>query len=1125
MIANRTLIRDITLYVIGLLSLTLPAEVSADAGTSSLLSQGRWIKVHVDTTSVHRIPYTLLKEWGFDNPDNIIIAGYGSVERVHSLHSAPDDLPVLPVSREKEGIYFFAEGDTRVALKPGTSLTPFNTYYNYYSSGSCYFIGERTGITSPDITAMPDDASDGPTINSHTAISHTAFHEDHLSKHGLLTLSHNITADTPRAIDYDVTNHEGSATLYYTYGWLHSNQYNLNIGTTFSAEVIRAQNSAEQLAKNASSHIVFSVQENGHSALELDERAERFTATYSNPSGSFSTLALINTTLLYSRSNRLGTQPMVMHFNSSASGGRILLENTRSDTRIWDVTDRRTPVLLQATPVDGKRATVTVPRGHSMPELFAYGSADSLPVPTFTGQVTNQSLHSLTDVDMLIVTLPDTRDAAMRLAAAHEQWQDMKVAVVDQSDIFNEFSSGSLHPDGLRSFVTRLSQSSTRPLRYLLLFGNGTWDTRGSFDKSGREYMVTYGTEDYTEMGHTCRQYSSDLYFGTTSASIPAAFSSLRPRPIVSVGRIPVSDASSAEAYVDKCIAYLSDPSLAGAFNHAIVSGGPGDESQHITGAETHASIISSLTESPTVNRAHLSLFALDKPGVISSNLYTKYLNMLLAGDSRIFNYTGHGSIDRIAYNSFTITEEKSVNYRTMPLAVMTACSTSPIDLQETSLGKSILLHTPGPIAVVGTGNEVYLKYNVKFHEQFLRLFYSPDAGECLGDVFRQAISDSNSSSSQTINNLCYNFLGDPAMPRYLPSRTATLTRVGDTDVSNADTRVSVPPLTRLHLAGTVNTPNGEVDTSFNGKMTLCIYDAPHTARTLVHLSGDKVSDLTLDESLIYTSSIRVTGGTWETDVTLPSTLHPGTNRMTLNAVSEADRVIACGGNTILSVSDSSSPSTPAHDTTPPVINIRLDSSSDGGVTSLSPSPTLHIEITDDDSGVNLNLSTPGMAPRISLDGTTMPQIAYLMHPSDEGTTIADYTFGELADGLHTITVTARDLCGNSAVESVTFTVIHRDTTASLSVSSSIVRDDVTFALTHSLPVAPSGTRLVIRDMEGRTVLSTDTATYPYTWDFTTADGSTAPDGTYRASVIIDAHPYYTSTPETQFTIIKRSQP
>ena len=58
--------------------------------------------------------------------------------------------------------------------------------------------------------------------------------------------------------------------------------------------------------------------------------------------------------------------------------------------------------------------------------------------------------------------------------------------------------------------------------------------------------------------------------------------------------------------------------------------------------------------------------------------------------------------------------------------------------------------------------------------------------------------------------------------------------------------------------------------------------------------------------------------------------------------------------------------------------------------------------------------------------------------------------------------------------------------------------------------------------MEGSTVLSRSLPADTYTWNLTADDGFTVPDGTYRASVIIEATPYYTSSPEIEFTIVKK---
>ncbi|MDE6394061.1 MAG: hypothetical protein K2K77_01855, partial [Duncaniella sp.] len=410
--ADNSLRYDITLYVIGLIALLMPVSMLGAHGSgASLLAEGRWVKLHVDSTSVYRIPYTLLKEWGFEHPDRVIVAGYGSVERAHSLDTAPDDLPILPVSREKDGIYFFAEGDMRITLDPVSYSTQFATHYNYYSAGSYYFIGERDGLASPDIAVSPDNDADGNVLDTHISVSHALYRETHPAKHGLLSFSTNITGTAPRTVGYDVTGHEGAASLYTTYAWLHSDPSAQCIGIEFSPEVIKAQNSADRLTKNVKEHVLFSVRENSRSTLTLDSDCDRFSATFSNPSGAFTTLALVSTTLVYTRGNRIGPRPMMMHFKSLTTDEKIRLSNASPDMALWDVTDPRHPSRLAVTLHDGNVATATVDGQLTGARLFACNSPAGLPVPTFAGEVANQNLHALSDVDMLIVTLPDTHHA------------------------------------------------------------------------------------------------------------------------------------------------------------------------------------------------------------------------------------------------------------------------------------------------------------------------------------------------------------------------------------------------------------------------------------------------------------------------------------------------------------------------------------------------------------------------------------------------------------------------------------------------------------------------------------------------------------------------------------------
>jgi len=1068
----------------------------------------------------------MLRGWGFSDPDKIIVAGYGSVERAHSLDTAPDDLPVLPVYRDKDAIYFYAEGDMRLTLSsaPGANTgTPFTAHYNYYSTGSYYFIGERSGLASPDMES-PVSETNGNTaaVDTHYSLDHHVYRENHPTAHGLLSYSRDIQSTSPRTVEFDITDQTGPGALYYSYIWQHGNDTPQAIDVKFSDDVTSSDGSPDKLTQNSTiSHRLYNHKENAHFALNFTDNAKRFSAIFSNPSGLFSVLALSNHTLAYKRLNRATATPSTLYLPDLPADASVRLHGVLPGLMAWDVTEPRSPKNLIIHSSDDGVSIIHPLASPQSEKLYTFIPSSDIPIPEYAGEVPVQNLHSIDGTDMLIVTTEATYDAALRLAEAHRQWQGLKVTVVKQTEVFNEFSSGALHPNGLRHMIKQLAATNSHPLRYLMLFGRGSWDSRATFDHSGNESLVMYSTENPSEMCDETKFYCSDLYFGTTADRIGTSLAAMRADINISVGRVPASDAAAAEAYVDKCITYLSDPVKAGHFNHAIISGGISDQGQHLTASEKIGDIISRLTILPTINRAHLSLFTLSNPQAVKSEQLYTYLDSRFGGDSRLLSYTGHSSKTFISNTSHTITREESMTYGSLPVVYMASCSTTPIDIPDKSLGGTMILHNPGPIAVIGANDEVFMSYNINLNNRFIELFYTQEGGECLGDVFRLAVNSTKSSVSQFTNNLSYNFLGDPALPRYLPEATVNITSIGETDIPATADRVRVPALSQTHITGNITRDDGTVDTSFSGKLYINIYNTPYKRTTLKHNSKDPAKELTIDEDVIYTSAVNVNDGLWSTEITLPSIGTEGTNRMTLNAVS-THRAIASGGYGHLSVIPATDNVTTTADTTPPAIRLWLDTpgNTDGAV--VSPTPTLYIEISDNESGTSLNASTIGMKPKISIDGTSLPAAPGLIHAEEEGIARGSYPLSDLADGQHSITVQARDIAGNTASETISFTVVTVDKTATLTVSSPLVRENITFTLSHSLPIAAESQRLVIRDMQGHTVLSSDNVAYPYTWDFTGQDGFPVADGTYRAAVIIKAHPYYTATPEVEFTVVRK---
>lgn len=1106
------------------MAIIMPSPVHASAVTDgSLLATGHWVKIHVDSTGVYRLPFDLLAEWGFSDPSRITVAGYGSVERAHTLDTAPDGLPVLPVMRTEDAIYFFGEGDQRV-IPSSSDQQPSEIHYNHYSRGSCYFIGETAGKSSPDMTVSSPVEQISSRIPTHTSITHRVYRDERPARRGLASCSRNIETGSPLTATFDTDGHEGSASLYYSYMWVHDRPSAQSINVTFSGDVNTFNVTPDRLFSNASaSHLLYSLKQNSSATLRIDGQASAVTASFNNP-GSFSTLALASTTYIYKRRNSVSGGKRMMYFSGLTPGAVLTFTGDEADFMAWDVSDPRTPVRLHISK-DPSAGISVHPRAtdESADAVIVTFDPSLTPLPEFCGEVPCQSLRStFHDLDMLIVATGTTHSEAMRLSEAHQRLQGLKVGVVTQEEVFNEFSSGALHPNGLRHLVMHMA-GDDRPLRYLLLFGQGSCDMRSSDNNSGNEYLVTYSTEDPLEMCYETKLYSPDLYFGTLAGQITPSLARLCRDAEISVGRIPSVDETSARSYVDKCIAYLEDPFLAGSFNHAIISGGIGNSNGHIKASENVGEIISSLTRYPTLYRTHLSLFSLSNTNAKTSRDMQRYLQSRLGGDFRMFTYTGHSSIDEISHYNHTSLLENSTCYGSLPVVFLASCNTSPIDIPDLCIGRTMAMHNPGPIVLIGACNEVFMNYNHDLNNAFTRLFYSPDGGECLGDVFRLAVNGNKPHSDIQANNLCYNFLGDPALPRYYPEATSAITSVGDCKVSDDTGEINVSALTPVTISGAILLADGNIDTSFSGRLRLNIFESPHTKTTLRHDNTDTPIQLSIDEYSVFSAEVEVSEGLWSCVATLPSTSTSGRNRVTMYAVSDRN-VIASGGDNRLSITDNQAGSPPsATDTEPPVISLRLNDTDSSDNAPVSPSPILIIEISDRGSGIDMNETAIGSAPRISLDGTTLSGAAHSIRHTGSGTAAGRYTFDNLSDGTHTVTVTARDRAGNSSSESISFIVMGAGKEVMLTASDRIARHDITFTLSHSLDATLiNSSRLIVRDMEGTTVLSRPMTSGTLTWDFSADDGFPVPDGTYRASVIIDASPYYTSSPEIEFTIVKK---
>ncbi|MDE5595333.1 MAG: hypothetical protein K2I89_07155, partial [Muribaculaceae bacterium] len=133
-------------HILAVLSATV--ILSAQAGLrsghfaeSSMMANGRWIKVTVDSCGIYQISHRRLAELGFDNPGTVSVRGFGatSLSDNNFNESLPDDLPPVKFMHTVDGrLLFYGEGAVSVTVGDVGTVTarrnPHDTKGYYFLS-------------------------------------------------------------------------------------------------------------------------------------------------------------------------------------------------------------------------------------------------------------------------------------------------------------------------------------------------------------------------------------------------------------------------------------------------------------------------------------------------------------------------------------------------------------------------------------------------------------------------------------------------------------------------------------------------------------------------------------------------------------------------------------------------------------------------------------------------------------------------------------------------------------------------------------------------------------------------------------------------------------------------------
>ena len=824
----------------------LKSDMRGDWTTSSVLASGFWFKVSVETSGIHKLTFEQLQEMGLQNPANVRVYGAGGwilPENFSDGHL--DDLPSVPVHMYKGIDGLFGPGDHILFYTRGPVNWRYDSEENMfihrlhpYSWKGYYFLTDSKGTVQ---VAEEAELSLQTSTHTVTGYDHRDYRED--ESYNLINSGKEWYGD-----NFNV-NLEGN--------------YPFALSGRIPGENIRIRVVAAARSNETSS---FTIKANNQLLGSMDLSAtdlSNYTATYAHEDAViFEYLPgseNITVTLAYQRPNTnsegwlnsitingrsslsLDASELAFRDARSAGPGNVSdfrVENCNDNTVIWEITDPGEPLNISYS-LAGSTATFRLETDETR-EFIAFDQQGNFPAPNYTdegtGPVENQDLHGLQHPDMVIITPEIFLDAANELANHRESNDGMEVAVVLQQQVFNEFSSGTPDVSAIRNFMKMFydrSGGSEAYCRYLLLFGDGSYDNRNNTDFNPN-LILTYQSDN--SLAPT-RSYVSDDFFGLLDTD-ESMYNGLLD---IGIGRLPVSNPEEAGDLVEKIISY-SDRAHQGQWRNQICFIGDDEDSNiHMRQADELATYVKNLYPGYNINKIYLDAYPQEKgatgfryPGVVRA------INDQMNRGALILNYTGHGGPNGLAHEQILTMNDINgwTNSDMLPLFMTATCEFSrydeydhKLDQEITSAGEEVMLNTEGGgIGLFSTTRLVYSGPNHILNEKFYEVVFEKDENQQnyrLGDI----IAYSKNNTGAGINKRNFALLGDPSMRLAYPEHRVVTDSINGMEISAGTDTLSA--FEWVTVSGHLESQEGIFMGDFDGLVYPVVFDKEKRIETL----------------------------------------------------------------------------------------------------------------------------------------------------------------------------------------------------------------------------------------------------------------------------------------------------
>ena len=1003
-----------------LVSLPMMAGIHSYA-ERSVLADGHWVKIRVSESGVCRMSFSELRSAGLE-PSQVRVFGYGGAQKEQDF-SKPniDDLPQVPVYVGEDYILFYVQGPISWTYNGSRFAHTRNTYSDF----GYYLLSDDAGdmLLFPEAEAVSGSPTD-VTYYSYYQVqdedSVNLIDRTGVSGGGRTFYGEQFAAGQTRTFTFSTPYANGDNSSVYI-------DMAANAATTSTVKAKLNNTSSKSIyISSIPDHYTFGVAGTISMNGASEEQNQRVTIQFVNSNASalawLNYIEITTPSELVMTGSYMGIRSLVNR--NTTNPVRFLLRNTTASTQIWDVTDLAAIQRMPTTMVDDQLAWVGT-QADGVHEYIAVNTDGTKFVQAeVVGEVKNQNLHALSNIDYIIICPEGYEDVSEDLAKAHEAKQAITYAIVTDQQVYNEFSSGT--PDAtayrwlMKMLYDRAKNGIGQQPRWLLLMGHGTFDNRKLLRNSGTSLLLTYQSKNSV---NEIKAYATDDYFAYLDDNEGAI--DTQGRMDIGVGRLPVESLDEARTTVDKLIQYIRNEQTGKWKNQLVYLADDGENGTHTETAEKSAELVRIKNPDFIVHKIFLDAYPqeVNASGESYPLAKNRVLNLLKNG-VLFFNYSGHGGYNAITNESIlNLKDIAGMTNKNQAFWLFATCNFAQCDAGKRSAAETAVLNPKGgAIGILAATRTVYASQNTNLNRSVCDTLFGHS------DVFHydmtlgEAISIGKNLLGSDENKLAYVLLGDPCMRLNYPTdyHVETLTEM---DTLNA--------LSVQHVEGRIIDEDLNIVSDFNGKVDITIYDKMQSipTRDNDNAGGDpRVIAYNDYPNTIFSGATDVKDGLFNYTFMVPKDIRYNfdNGRIVYYAVTADSLETAEAVGHFEQFIIGGTGSTVAIDTIGPEMEIYLNSPAfrNGDKTYATPRFFAYLYHKN-----GINTAGAGIGHDLMLIIDDDPKMIYSLN---EYFTAANnsyqagqvsYLMEELANGPHSLTFRAWDLLNNSTTKSLNFIV------------------------------------------------------------------------------------------------------